>query len=184
MILYRLENYTPENLCRILRDGCTPTIDYNRHETENATIPRICTATSIQNCMTALGPYCIAQWFMEQYQITIDELQANATKPFRFIIMKFDTRLIPQEDIMNSFELYRKDYVPDAYITKEYWLLSPHHPVSISIRDLDTMNLYGEEQIIPYKYFRKKALFDENTTQRLAVQLIRRCRWKNCVTVR
>lgn len=184
MILYRLENYTPENLCRILRDGCTPTIPNNRHETENATIPRICTATSIQNCMTALGPYCIAQWFMEQHQLTIDELQANSEKPFRFIVMKFDTRNIPSENIVNSFELYRKGYVPDAYITKEYWLLAPYQPANICIRELDSMKLYGRERIIPYQYFKRREQFYKNSAQSLDVQLIRRCRWKNCVIVK
>ena len=179
MLLYRIEKYSPKALARIIRDGCSPSVPDNRVNGEDNETFRICTSTSIQNCLTSLGPNCIAAWQLIENDMTIKNFENIKWKPLKIIVMQFDTRNIPKEHIINSYDLFRRGLVPDAYITKEYWLLEPQHPSRVYVRDLVSVNTQGRRLLLPYEIQFKRNRTYQDIKDSMHVMLFRQCRWKN-----
>lgn len=179
MLLYRIEKYSPKALARIIRDGCSPSVPGNRVAGEDSDTFRICTSTSIQNCLTSLGPNCIATWQLIENDMTIKDFKNIKWKPLKIIVMRFDTKDIPKEQIINSFELFKRGLVPDAYITKEHWLLEPCHPSRVYVRDLVSVNANGRRLLLPYEIQSKRNRTYADIKDAMQVMLFRNCRWKN-----
>lgn len=179
MLLYRIEKYSPKALARIIRDGCSPSVPDNRVAGEDSDTFRICTSTSIQNCLTSLGPNCIATWQLIENDMTIKDFKNIKWKPLKIIVMQFDTKDIPKEQLINSFELFKRGLVPDAYITKEHWILEPCRPCRVYVRDLVSVNTDGRRLLLPYEIQRKKHRIHSDIKDSMQVMLFRNCRWKN-----
>jgi len=80
-----------------------------RMEGENDSIPRICVAKSIEDCLSAMpnGGYAF------EY---VDE-------PKRIRVYEFDETSIEKENIITPTELYFYEWVLDAWVTGEYWIV-------------------------------------------------------------
>jgi len=179
MLLYRIELYSQKALARIIRDGCSPSVPDNRVSGEDGETYRVCTSTSIQNCLTSLGPNCIAGWQLIENDMTVKDYKNIKWKPLKIIVMQFDTRDIPKEHIINSYELFKRGLVPDAYITKEHWILEPCRPCRVYVRELVSVNTAGRVLLLPYEILRKKKRTYADIKDAMQVMLFRHCRWKN-----
>lgn len=179
MLLYRIERYSPKTLERIIRDGCSPSVPDNRVNGEDGEIFRICTSTTIQNCLTALGPNCIAVWQLIENDMTIKNFENIKWMPLKIIVMQFDTKDIPKEHIINSFELFKRGLVPDAYITKEHWLLEPQRPSRVYVKELVSVDTKGRRLLLPYELQFKRNRTYQDIKDAMRVMLFRNCRWKN-----
>lgn len=80
-----------------------------RMEGENETIPRICVAKSIEDCLTAMpnGGYFLT----------------SEHKPKRIRVYEFDEEVVQEGNLIKPTDLYFSEYVLDAWVTGEYWVV-------------------------------------------------------------
>lgn len=93
-----------------------PRVPYNRHEEmEDNKTHRVCVSPSIEGCLTAIPGG--GSGFLD-----LCEEQRGY-----FLLFRIDTEKlgIPQENIISDEELFQKDLVRDADISKEHWITCP-----------------------------------------------------------
>lgn len=100
-----------------------------RMEGENNYIPRICVAKSIEDCLTAMpnGGYAFE----------------NSDKPNIIRVYEFEPNRIKKENLISPADLYFSEWVLDAWVTGEYWVVR---------QDLIPFRIY-DVQIISLKVF-------------------------------
>lgn len=120
-----------------------PRIPESRMEGENAKIPRICLAKTIEGCINA------APWGYSQISYR------NLNEVFR--LYSFDESKIPVNNIWDTRTIYNCGYVDDAKYTKEVWVLN-QNLIPDSIEYFQIGENFEEEtvDIIPYQDIRTK----------------------------
>lgn len=80
--------------------------------TENRDIPRICFSTTIEGCLSAVPGAS-----------DLESLLASNQNVIR--VCEIDTELygLCDKDLLMTEEIYKNDYVKDAYVTDEVWVL-------------------------------------------------------------
>lgn len=102
----------------------------NRMDGENDSIPRICLAKSLEDCLSAMpeGGYALE----------------DSEEPHYIRLYLFDEEQIQPENIMSSTELYFSGYVQDAWVTGEYWVveqsLVPTRILDIQINEIEVID--------------------------------------------
>lgn len=100
--------------------------EQSRIEGEDRTVPRICVARNIEDCLTGFpeGGY---------------RLEGNC--PMLIRVYEFEEESIPQENIVRAPELFLKNIVPDAWITGEHWIVNqsikPKRQYLIEIKEVE-----------------------------------------------
>lgn len=106
----------------------TPRIpsEQSRIEGEDRTIPRICVAKTIEDCLSGFpeGGY---------------KLEGNC--PMLIRVYEFDEKEIDNENIVRAPELFLENIVPDAWVTGEHWVvnqtLKPKNHYVIQIKEVE-----------------------------------------------
>lgn len=88
-----------------------PRIPYVTREDENGEINRVCVAETLEGALTAI-PNGAGR---------LDTYLEDSSYYFKVFVI--DTEKLGIKKMMNSEELYKKDYVRDAEITGEHWIL-------------------------------------------------------------
>lgn len=106
-----------------------PRVPCNKLEVEDAAIERICTAPSLDECLTGIGPNIIGLHFlreiMRQNNKKVD--LSKVTLPFTMVKFCVD-RNAPDVWLPGK----TAKYVPDAWMTQECWLTKPTMPKEIN----------------------------------------------------
>lgn len=144
MYLYRVllgnafQHLTAEQIKNIM---FFPEIPYRILKGENDEIERICLAESVEGCLTAIG------WnFLDtMFQDCMDE----ETEALRIVILKFDKDRLDKKYLRSPEELDEKGYVPDAYITREWWYELPAKPDNVEIRYLCDYDMNDNDYVVP-----------------------------------
>lgn len=156
MILYRLIfGHIPLTTTSLIE----PVIPKNRFDSEDARIPRICTSTSLDGCLTSLGPATIGlDVLLRSLEHDPVETEVSDGLCFPFTILTFH---VPKDAsyLVSTSEVAH--HVPDAWLTKECWLTKSCTPNSVShlwLKNgkIEKTHLYFQNQ--EYVYFR----FDES----------------------
>lgn len=108
------------------------------NQLENGDIERICVSTSIEGCLTSIrGGDSLAETLMAT---------RNCVK-----LLKIDTQKIGYNPsfIVDSDTLYREEFVWDADITKEHWLMNP---VTIPDEDVSIISILGYDIVAQDMY--------------------------------
>lgn len=109
-----------------------PSVPEHTMDRENKTIKRICTAPSLDDCLTALGPNliglyaCTTMMQQHEHQVSLSNILSEVTFPFtvaRFEVDRKDPNVFLPGTII--------DYVPDAFLTQECWLTKPTVPDTV-----------------------------------------------------
>lgn len=104
-----------------------------RMKGEESTIPRICVCDSIEGCLTAV-PFGGANL----PEIFVGDINTHSC-PIRVFV--FDEKDILDGNLITPEELYKKDWVRDAYYSREYWIVNqdikPVDTFVISVTDYD-----------------------------------------------
>lgn len=109
-----------------------PSVPEHTMDRENKTIKRICTAPSLDDCLTALGPNliglyaCTTMMQQHEHQVSLSNILSEVTFPFtvaRFEVDRKDPNVFLPGTII--------DYVPDAFLTQECWLTKPEVPDTV-----------------------------------------------------
>lgn len=109
-------------------DVFTPRIptEQSRIEGEDRTVPRICVAKTIEDCLTGFpeGGY---------------KLEGNC--PMLIRVYEFEEDDIVKENVVKAAELFLANIVPDAWITGEHWVINqnikPKQHYLIQIREVE-----------------------------------------------
>ncbi|WP_442637997.1 hypothetical protein [Rossellomorea marisflavi] len=131
----------------------TPRIpsEQSRIEGEDRTIPRICVANTIEDCLTGFpeGGY---------------KLEGNC--PMLIRVYEFDENEIEKENIVRAQELFIKDIVPDAWVTGEHWVINqsikPKNHYVIQVKEVEIQ----DAPFITRKMF-EEAIVEGNSLQDL-----------------
>lgn len=101
-----------------------------RLEGENETIPRICVAKSIEDCLSAMPD---GGYYFE-----------NSQKPNKIRVYEFDEATIKPGNLIASADLYFSEYVLDAWVTGEYWVvqqdLIPSRVYDINLEQVEVVD--------------------------------------------
>lgn len=127
MILYRL---IFDHISLTTTSLIEPVIPKNRFDSEDARIPRICTSTSLDGCLTSLGPAIIGlEALLRSLEHDPIESEIFDGLCFPFTILTF---YVPKDAsyLVSTGEVAR--HVPDAWLTKECWLTKSCTPNSVS----------------------------------------------------
>lgn len=89
-----------------------PRIPVNRLATEDFTTKRICLAKTIEGCFVASAEM---ENFLSRHERCPDEV---------FMLYCFDENDIKSENLVDSYELWSKSLVSDAYISGEVWVIN------------------------------------------------------------
>lgn len=108
MLLYHLTTYLNHN------GKFEPRIPKNRRRDENATTARVCVATSLGGCLTALPKFGFYDDFME-----------NCKRHFKLFCIDTAKLGIPKSEIIDNETLYINGEVHDACVTGEHWITCP-----------------------------------------------------------
>lgn len=140
---------------------------------ENNTIPRIWLSDSIENCLTGIGANKI-----EHY--SDPDLFGWDNGDLPFTIYTFDTNDMDQQYILTPEQLDELGYVPDAYITHEYWYLKPIKP---RYKELKALKSYAVqiEYLLP-KYLRDRDKSDEEVKKYIEINKINSTLIRSVVT--
>lgn len=142
-------------------DLFVPRVPNERAHHEDDSIPRICLSSSLSGCVSAVP------WGGLQFDEMILDLGLE-TESYPFKVYEFDTDDIIEENLIPPSVLYEKDWVRDAVINDEYWVvnqtLKPRKSYFISIteyieevedcisyenqKEMDRLDSLGE----PYEY--------------------------------
>lgn len=117
-------------------------------ETENREMKRICLSNSIENCLSAV-------WWGASH------LRDSMNEDFELLIRvyEFDLSTVNKKNIITSDELYKKDFVRDAFFTNEIWVINENIvPVKTYIINLLD---FTEESVDDLSY-EDMLLFEEN----------------------
>ena len=119
-----------------LDDFVKPCVPHNRLENENDTIPRICTAKTLDGCLTAIGPAAIGLNALQEALSDIKQdmgpehqVQIIEQLAFPYTILMFD---LPDDAPYLVKTARVAQYVADAWRTQECWLIEDCRPVCIS----------------------------------------------------
>lgn len=114
-----------------------------RMEGENETIPRICVAKSIEDCLTAMpnGGYFLT----------------SEHKPKRIRVYEFDEEVVQEGNLIKPTDLYFSEYVLDAWVTGEYWVVGQNLvPTRVYDIELEKVKVVDAPYVHPDDF--KKAL--------------------------
>ena len=102
-----------------------PHIPQNPIEGENNSIQRICTAPSLDDCLTALGPTFIGLNVLHELSQACDNgiVERDVTLPFTMFQFAIDRK---NPALMFTGKVAK--YVPDAFWTQECWITEPIVP--------------------------------------------------------
>lgn len=98
-------------------DLFTPRIPDARAIHEDASIPRICVSASISGCISAVP------WGGLQFDEMMIDLGLEVSS-YPIKIYEFDTDDILDGNLIPPSDLYKKDWVRDAVINEEYWIVN------------------------------------------------------------
>jgi hypothetical protein len=110
-----------------------PRIPCTRAKEENGTIERICVSTSIPHCLGAIPDAGSLCGFVDD--------SAIFGIPFLLYVYKVGIDTFTTEQMITAEELVHKNYVPDAHITNEHWLLTDVYfskPQLLQIKEIET----------------------------------------------
>lgn len=131
----------------------TPRIptEQSRIEGEDRSVPRICVAKSIEDCLTGFpeGGY---------------KLEQNC--PLLIRVYEFEEADIPKENIIRAPELFLNNIVPDAWITGEHWIINQ------SIQPKQSYLIQIKEVEIKDAPFITPAMFEEAIVKGSSVQQV------------
>lgn len=157
-----------------------PDIPYSIMKGENNDIERICLSESIEGCLTSIGWNrldCMFQDYMDE-----------KTESLRMVVLKFDMDNLAKKYLWSPEELDELGYVPDAYITREWWYELPAKPDEVEIRYLYNYNMENIEYILPKELRHKDELTDEELEKYvengIEIPLIQDLEWveeTNCI---
>ena len=142
-------------------DIFSPRVPDIRGAHEDNIIPRICLSSSISGCISAVP------WGGLDFESTFIET-SKGYRSYPIKVYEFDTEDIHEGNLITPKELYEKDWVRDALINDEYWIinqnLKPRKTYFIGVADYEEIphdcisyeNLSKvnelEEQNIDYDY--------------------------------
>lgn len=112
---------------------------------ENSTIPRICFSETLEGCFSA----------MPDGGIKIEQLIKNNEGKFRVYKLDLSKTLVNQSDILTPQNLWENDFVDDADLTLEYWILKPiefQEKDSFIIQVLDWQEII--EDLVPHYIYK------------------------------
>lgn len=119
-LIYGTRNIDPDALVY-------PKIPLNRMDGEDNAIPRICTSTSLDGCLTGVGPSHIGLHSLQENLIDHDGFDADSLL-FPFTVLQFEmSRNDPA--LMRTGKVAK--YVPDAWMSEECWITKPVFPTSV-----------------------------------------------------
>ncbi|MBQ8998707.1 MAG: hypothetical protein IJ086_08500 [Clostridium sp.] len=119
-----------------------PRIPDTIREDENSEINRVCVAKTLEGALTAI-PNGAGR---------LDTYLEHSSYYFKVFII--DTEKLGINKIMSSEELYKSDYVRDAEITGEHWILEPFEVPQEDIFYIRLNNWdENETDIVPYKIY-------------------------------
>ena len=118
-----------------------PDIPHAIMKEENQDIERICLAESVEGCLTSIG------W--NRLDTTFQDFMDEEREALRVVILKFDINNLDKKYLLSPEELDEKGYVPDAYITREWWYGLPAKPDEVEIRYLYDYDMSENEYVIP-----------------------------------
>lgn len=129
--LYHLSNY--KNL-----DGKTmkPGIPKLKFNEENGTIKRVCFSTTIDGCLQGLYPIYPGD--------SLDDKKYTSFKGEYLYVYEPDE---DDFDYIDTDEILKKKYVPDAEISKEVWITSP-----VKVKLTGKIYVYSFKEAKPFKY--------------------------------
>jgi hypothetical protein len=107
-----------------------PAVPRNRMSAEDHTIQRICTSTSLDGCLTGIGPTHIGLNYLQEMikQEKEDREEWSKTATFPFTVIRFQvSRKDP--DVLLPGKVFK--YVPDAFESGECWILKPIAPTEV-----------------------------------------------------
>lgn len=111
-------------------DKFLPKIPSLTLESENCDIERICLSKSIEGCLSAVP------WGGIHLE---DNL--NDDGELEIYVHEFDRKDIAKDNLIQPNILFRKDWVRDAMLTKEYWVINqeliPSKIYKINLKDYD-----------------------------------------------
>lgn len=140
---------------------------------ENKDIERICLSESIEGCLTSIG------W--QRLDCTFQDYMNEDINALRVVILKFDINKLDRKYLLSPEELDEKGYIPDAYITREWWYLLPAKPDAVEIKYLYDYNIDNYEYVLPKELRDKKELIEEEVEKYIEngikVSLIENLKW-------
>jgi hypothetical protein len=77
------------------------------------------------------------------------------------VVLKFDISKLDKRYLRSPEELYEKGYVPDAYITREWWYELPATPDEVEIKYLFNYSMDNIEYVMPKELREKEELTEE-----------------------
>ena len=96
-----------------------PRIPKNRADDEDSCIPRICLSSSLSGCISAVP------WGGKDFETMIPLVYSYKENESCVIkVSVFDINDIDKNNILTPEYLYQKDYVRDAKINSEYWVIN------------------------------------------------------------
>ena len=130
-----------------------PDIPFCTMADEEKQTERICMSESIEGCLTSIGWNRLERAFQEYFEDNGEYLKVT--------ILIFDTENLDNKYLISPEELDEKGYVPDAYITKEWWYLLPAKPDFLEIKHLYDYNCDNFDFVIPKELRNKKLTHEE-----------------------
>lgn len=123
-----------------------PRVPVHTIKGEDTEIKRICTAPSLDECLTGLGPTFLGLSFLKELKLyNKSELDlSKITLPFtvvKFCVDEKDSDVWLPDKVIN--------YVPDAWMTQECWLLRPTMPSEAERLWLVNGKIY--EEVLTYE---------------------------------
>ncbi len=104
-----------------------PVVPSNHLDDENTSFPRLCTSTSLDGCLTSLGPHSIGIEYLQSKSSRPGADIRNVTLPYTLLRFQLDCNnpklLLPNEVAK---------YVADAIHTQEHWIIKPICPCEVS----------------------------------------------------
>lgn len=134
-----------------------PEIPYTIMEWENQDIERICMSESIEGCLTAIG------W--KRLDCAFQDYMDEDMEALRIVILKFDINKLDKRYLRSPEELDEKGYVPDAYLTREWWYELPATPDEVEIKYLYNYNMDNIEYVLPKELRGKSELTEEEVEE-------------------
>lgn len=142
-------------------DKFTPRIpnEQSRFEGENRTVPRICIAPKIEDCLTGFsqGGYLL-----------------EGKCPFYIRVYEFDESQIKRDNLISNTTLFFQGVVPDAWVTGEYWVVNqsiyPNNSYILEIKEVEICDapFFSKHQF-------EEAIRDSVSVQDIVTKLEKEC---------
>lgn len=176
LYLYRVllgdifSHLTPEQIKDIM---FFPEIPHAIMKGENQDIERICLSESIEGCLTSIG------W--KRLDCAFQDYMNEDVEGLRIVILKFDINKLDKKYLRSPEELDEKKYVPDAYITREWWYELPAKADEVEIKYLYDYSMENTEYVLPKELRGKEELSEEEIERYIEngieVPLIENLKW-------